>query len=381
MARRRVDTPGRRSARVYWRRRLAALAALALGAVAVAMVVRGLGGHDEASSGTAGGDASSAERTVRFTVAASGDLLIHSPVFFKALEYGGGAGYDFRPMLADVRRIVRAADLGICHLEVPLTAGQPTGFPAFQAPASLADAIRWTGWDACSTGSNHSLDAGPEGVSFTLRQLQRRGIAHSGTNASAQAPRAATLRVKGVELALLAYVSDEIPGIPPPPNDWTLNFADAERISADARAARRAGADAVIVSLHWGIEYQSAPSAVQRRLAERLTRSADVTALIGQHVHVVQPIRRLNGKPVVFGEGNLLSNQTVACCPAESQDGLIALLDFRSGPDGTRVERVRYVPTWVRHPDYRVVRAPPDSYRRTVATVGRRPGIVPLGDG
>ena len=284
-------------------------------------------------------------------------------------------------MLTDERRIVRSADLGICHLEVPLTSGTPTGFPAFQAPAALADAIKWTGWDACSTASNHSQDAGPDGVPFTLRQLDRRQIKHSGTNTSAQAPRAAVMRVKGVEVAFLAYVSNEVPGIPPPPNDWTLNFAEADRILADAKAARRAGADAVIVSLHWGIEYQAAPSEIQLELARRLTKSPDVTALIGQHVHVVQPIRRVNGKPVVFGEGNLLSNQTAACCPAESQDGLIALLEFRSGPDGTRVERVRYVPTWVQQPEYRVVRAPAESYQRTVTTVGRSRGIAPLGEG
>jgi poly-gamma-glutamate capsule biosynthesis protein CapA/YwtB (metallophosphatase superfamily) len=387
MARRPVVTPGRRSAGIYWRRRIAALAALAVALLAVVLVVRSLAGGDDGGSNGAGGSADSGDEeaaekpTVRFTVAASGDLLIHSPVFYRALEYGGGARYDFRPMLTDVRRIVQQADLGICHLEVPLTAGTPTGFPAFQAPASLADAIKWTGWDACSTASNHSQDAGPDGVPFTLRQLDRRQIKHSGTNMSAQAPRAAVMRAKGVEVAFLAYVSNEVPGIPPPPNDWTLNFAEAERILADAKAARRAGADAVIVSLHWGIEYQAAPSEIQLQLARRLTKSPDVTALIGQHVHVVQPIRRINGKPVVFGEGNLLSNQTAACCPAESQDGLVALLEFRSGPGGTRVERVRYIPTWVQQPEYRVVRAPPESYQRTVATVGQRPGIAPVGEG
>ena len=380
-------TPGRRSAGIYWRRRLAALAALALALLAVVLVVRGLAGGGDGSGG-GGGSAENAEDedapeqpTVRFTVAASGDLLIHGPVFYRALEYGGGTRYDFRPMMTDVRRIVRQADLGICHLEVPLTGGTPTGYPAFQAPASLADTIKWTGWDACSTASNHSQDAGPDGVPYTIRQLERRGIKHSGTNTSADAPRAAVMRVKGVEVALLAYLSDEVPGIPPPPNEWTLNWAEADRILADAKAAKRAGAEAVIVSLHWGVEYQAAPSTRQLELARRLTKSPDVTAIIGQHAHVVQPIRRLNDKPVVFGEGNLVSNQTVACCPAESQDGLIALLDFRSGPEGTRVTKVRYVPTWVQQPEYRVVPAPAESYQRTVATVGRRPGISPEGEG
>ena len=166
--------------------------------------------------------------------------------------------------------------------------------------------------------------------------------------------------------------------MPSPPHPWSVRFADADRILADARAARRAGAGAVLVSVHWGDEYRHEPSASQRRLADRLTRSRDIAAVIGQHVHVVQPIRRVNGKPVVFGEGNLLSNQTAACCPAASQDGLVALLDLVAGPKGVRVARVRYLPTWVQHPEYRVVRAPPASRRRTVRVAGRARGIEPV---
>jgi hypothetical protein len=69
-------------------------------------------------------------------------------------------------------------------------------------------------------------------------------------------------------------------------------------------------------------------------------------------VHIVQPIRILNGKPVVFGEGNLISNQTSACCPAASQDGMIVLLTITVDSRGARVTLIRYVPIWVRHPDW-----------------------------
>jgi len=99
---------------------------------------------------------------------------------------------------------------------------------------------------------------------------------------------------------------------------------------------------------------------------------------VGQHVHVVQPIRRVNGKIVVFGEGNLISNQSAACCPAASQDGLIALLRLVADERGVRIRRAGYLPTWVRRPDYAVVPAPPDSWERTVAVVGRRPYLRPL---
>jgi hypothetical protein len=134
----------------------------------------------------------------------------------------------------------------------------------------------------------------------------------------------------------------------------------------------------VIVNLHGGAEYRHAPTPGQLALARTLTRSRNVTAIVGQHAHVLQPIRRLNGKIVVFGEGNLVSNQSGACCPAASQDGLIALLRLVVDESGARVIRVRYLPVWVRHPDYAVVPAPPDSFARTVAVVGRRTYLRPV---
>jgi hypothetical protein len=81
----------------------------------------------------------------------------------------------------------------------------------------------------------------------------------------------------------------------------------------------------------------------------------------------------------VFGEGNLVSNQTAACCPAASQDGLIALIDFVSRNGRVRAKRVRYVPIWVRHPDYRVLPAAQSSisWRRTVSVVGRAGWLRP----
>jgi len=115
-------------------------------------------------------------------------------------------------------------------------------------------------------------------------------------------------------------------------------------------------------------------------------------------VHVVQPIRRVRSRFVVFGEGNLLSNQTAACCPAESQDGLIAVVHVRVGPKEAVVTGVDYVPTYVEHPTLVVqpvgarlaelsrqglgsgalARALRASYRRTVGYAGRSRLIKPL---
>ena len=317
---------------------------------------------------------------VDFTVAASGDLLIHEPVAARALADGGGRRYDFRPMFGSVRARIAGADLALCHMETPLVPGPVQGYPSFRTPPALARSVRAIGWDACSTASNHSLDAGQYGIDTTLRALDKAGLKHAGTARSpSEANRSTIIDVKGTKVAFLSFTA--VSNGQAVPHAWSYNWAGAERIVQAAKSARRRGAQAVIVNLHWGTEFSHAISPAQAVLARQLTRSPAISAIVGQHVHVVQPIRWVNGKPVVFGEGNLVSNQTSACCPAESQEGLIALIDFATSGDRVRAKRVRYVPIWVRHPDYKVLPASRGSlsWKRTVAAAGRRRCIGPSG--
>jgi len=325
-------------------------------------------------AGGPGADGGAPERAVRLTVAASGDLLVHTPVAQRALALGGGRRYDFAPLFASVRRVIAGADLALCHAETALVPGPVQGYPVFHTPPDLARSIRRVGWDACSTASNHSLDAGQYGIETTLRALRGAGVRATGTARSARARRRTTmLRMKGVRVAFLSYTA--VSNGQAVPHPWSVNWASAGLILRDARRARGRGARIVIVNIHWGTEFVAPVSPQQRALAGRLTRSPAIDAIVGQHTHVVQPIRRVHGKPVVFGEGNLISNQTAGCCPVASQDGLIALIDFTVRPGRpARARRIRYVPTWVRHPDMTVMRAAPGSasWNRTVSVAGRR---------
>jgi poly-gamma-glutamate synthesis protein (capsule biosynthesis protein) len=327
---------------------------------------------------------------VSFVVEASGDLLIHSPVFDRALELGGGSHYDFTPMFARIKPYIESADLPLCHVETPMTPAPPHGYPVFNTPPDLATSIRAVGWKVCSTAATHTLDEGQTGIDDTNRALDRAGVLHTGAFSSAAAARTPLIvSVKGIPVAFLSYT--ELTNGIPSPHPWSVNRANARQIIADARRARAAGARAVVVNIHWGDEYVSHPSAFQMNLARRLTASPDITALVGQHVHVPQPIQTINGKLVVFGEGNLISNQTSDCCAPASEDGMIALVTIRVDSQGARVTFIHYVPIWVRHPDYVVLpagtawRTDPgdatelrDSYRRTVATVGRNPYVQPI---
>jgi poly-gamma-glutamate capsule biosynthesis protein CapA/YwtB (metallophosphatase superfamily) len=381
-------------------------------AVSVALIAVVIGACGEAHRGdttpkggaTAGkrsaeGSPPRAQRRVRapqpepvrhLTIEVNGDLLIHSPIFDAARALAGGRGYDFAPMLRRVRPLIRRADLAFCHVETPMAPGPPSGYPRFRTPPALARAIRTTGWDACDTASNHSLDFGQAGIDATGRALRRAGVRHTGSFSSPRGRRRLLImRRRGVKVAFLAYTA--ITNGLPLPHRWSLNLADPRRILRDARRARRAGAQVVLVNVHWGTEYRSSPDAYQRALARRLARSRLITAVVGQHVHVVQPIRRIAGRWVVFGEGNLLSNQTAACCPTASQDGMLVFLHVRVQGARAVVKRIDYVPTWVRHPDFTVLpvgralgrrQADPAllraSWKRTAQVVGRTKRLRPV---
>ncbi|MGH8884244.1 MAG: CapA family protein [Egibacteraceae bacterium] len=297
-----------------------------------------------------------------FTLAFTGDVLSHSGVTRQAAANGAraGGGYDYSPMFAAVRPILSAADLAVCHLETPLSRDNSdlSGYPLFNVPFQLATALADAGYDGCSTASNHALDARADGVAATLEQLDRARIGHSGTARTAEEGATPRLyQVKGVTVGHLSYTFG-LNGLPLPARQpWLANLIDANRILADAHAARAAGAEFVVVSLHWGVEYRWTPTAEQSALAHQLLPSPDIDLIVGHHAHVVQPVERIGAEYVVYGLGNFLSNQSAACCAAAAQDGVI--VEARVTEDAQRgtfaVEALTFTPTRVDRSDFRIV--------------------------
>jgi Bacterial capsule synthesis protein PGA_cap len=378
------------------RRRRATLGAIVLVVAAVLIIV--LSSSGGASSGSSSSTqvhraavaAAHRNRVVTFTVEASGDLLIHSPVWEAALADGGGNHYNFAALFKYIKPIIHGVDLPLCHVETPMTTAPPTGYPTFNTPPELATAIHQVGFKACSTAATHSLDQGQSGIDQTVHFLDHAGVLNTGEFPSAAAQhKVLMMNIKGVKVAFLSY-TDITNGIPSP-HPWSVNRASAPAILGEARRAREQGAQVVIVNLHWGDEYTNQPNAFQMGLARQLTASPLITTVVGQHVHVVQPIRKINGKFVVFGEGNLISNQTESCCGPGTQGGLMAILTIRVQGNQSRVTFVHYVPIWVQHPTYDVLPVgtglkvdPADadalraSYAETVADAGRSADIQPI---
>ncbi|MDH3706602.1 MAG: CapA family protein [Acidimicrobiia bacterium] len=315
------------------------------------------------------------------TMAFTGDLLPHGPVQARAAQLASGSvggpadseSHDFTPMFELVAPVLREADLAICHLETPLSIDGTdlSGYPTFNAPAALAQAAAEAGYDGCSTASNHSWDRGRQGVLDTLTVLDDVGLAAAGTAATADDDRPARYRRNGLAIAHLSYTYGMNGFEVPVDQPWLVDLIDVDQIEADVRAARAGDADVVVVSLHWGIEYQAEPTAEQQAIAERLLAHPDIDLLVGHHAHVVQPADRQRGKVVLYGLGNFLSNQSSACCPAASQDGVIALVTLTE--DGERFRtRVEYVPTWVDRSSFTIVPTSGD----LAAGSGVEPGVL-----
>jgi poly-gamma-glutamate capsule biosynthesis protein CapA/YwtB (metallophosphatase superfamily) len=330
------------------------------------------------------------------TLAFAGDILPHMPLIAAAQQLGAarGVGYDFAPMLAPMAPLLSSADLPLCHLEVPIapTAAQVSGYPVFGAPAELVAGIAAAGYRGCSTASNHSLDKGRAGIQATLDTFDRHGLGHTGT--ARTAAEAATTRIYDADSVRVAHLSYSygFNGIPLPPEaPWAANLIDPNRIVTEARAARDAGADLVVVSLHWGTEGQVVPDAQQQAVAPVLAASPHVDLVIGHHAHVVQPIQRVGGKFVVFGLGNQLHNQR----DRTQRDGLTVIATASQGEDGRyAVTAVEAVPTWMDKSGWQVVpitaaladAATPEglraelvaSYQRTVAVLNQSGPVAGL---
>ncbi|MEW2619160.1 CapA family protein [Streptomyces sp. NPDC048106] len=243
-----------------------------------------------------------------FTLVATGDILTHPAVLDRASSDTAGGGYDFRPMLSGVEPLVHGADLALCHLE------DGAGDAAPRFPPQLAQDLAMTGYDGCATASEHALDGGADGIRGTLDTLDAAGLKHAGTARSAEESRRTTLyRAGSAEVAQLSYTFDTEQPLPSG-QPWALGPIDADRITADARAARKAGADVVVLCLHWGTGGDDAPTEEQTALAHRLTASADghrpdVDLILGAHTHVPQPYEKVNGTWVVYGLGDQISDE------------------------------------------------------------------------
>jgi poly-gamma-glutamate capsule biosynthesis protein CapA/YwtB (metallophosphatase superfamily) len=302
-----------------------------------------------------------AARTV--TVLGSGDVLIHPPLWEQAhADAAGHHGYDFGPMYASVAPDTEAVDLAICEMETPLAPpkGPFSGWPDFSAPPQVLIALKHVGYDSCTTASNHSIDQGYDGVVRTLNELDEAGLKHTGSARNAKdadTPLIITA-ANGVKIAQIAY-SFDFNGIAiPSGKPWIANLTNVPAILAAAHRAKQAGADIVVLSMHWGTEYDHLATPTQKEQANALLASPDIDVILGDHAHVVQPAQKLHGKWDFYCMGNQISRHADPI--AESREGLMPRVTFTEiAPGQFKITKVEAIPTWMQDdPKLRLIDIP-----------------------
>ncbi|MBE2197288.1 MAG: CapA family protein, partial [Anaerolinea sp.] len=239
----------------------------------------------------------------------SGEVTV---IFVGDVLLGRGVDPSADP-LRDVTPWLSAADLTIGNLEGYIAPGEPpivNRQPSIVNPQSpihlpmpvtAVAALRRAGFDLLSVANNHSLDGGTEGLQETVTRLRHAGLHPVGLAGSDPV----LVTAHGVRLAFFAFNT-----IPPAPTEGMTpapQFWDAAT-AVPAIQAARAQADAVIVLMHWGFEYEARPDPAQERIAQTLL-DAGADLVVGQHPHVAQPVAVIGDGVVAYSLGNFLFDQ------------------------------------------------------------------------
>ncbi len=283
---------------------------------------------------------------ISLSLVAVGDILMHQDVKRAAdLDPNG-----FQALWVDLIPLFHEADLAFGNLETPVapTTGRP-GVPfQFNAPESLPAALRASGFTVLSTANNHAFDQGTKGVSETLNRLQAEHLVAIGSGEDR--PRAETTQIverQGLRIAFLGFTDIFNIDLNRRATEPWVRPLDLEPALQAVREAR-GQADLVVVSIHWGNEYQHQPTKRQRDIAHALvTAGGDV--ILGHHPHVLQPVELMEagGRKVLvaYSLGNFISNQDrmyradlFPVAGGDNRDGAALKLRFeqRQDPEGRK---------------------------------------------
>ncbi|MCS1351197.1 CapA family protein [Mechercharimyces sp. CAU 1602] len=281
------------------------------------------------------------------TIAAMGDLMMHSDQIQAGKQADGSYQYD--SFFTEIEPYLKEADLAIANFETTLAGEERpySGYPRFHAPDAFADAVLRAGFDLVTTANNHSMDTGEKGVIRTYTQLKKSGLIPVGTAPTAAEQKPVIVEKNGIKLAFLAY-AEHTNGLPvPAEKQYLVNLIDPVKMKKDIELSKELGAEAVIVGLHFGPEYQRSPSEQQQKIVEQAFKfGADV--VLGGHPHVLQPMKQTEvegeEKFVIYSMGNAISGQTIDY----TDEGILVYVTLTEDPHTKQIsfEKASYIPTY-----------------------------------
>ena len=307
----------------------------------------------------------------RARISVTGDVIIHNALLDSAKVSKNKYNFDY--IYKYFKSYAEASDYAVTNLETTLGGADYTGYPVFNTPDSLLDSITGTGFDMLLTANNHANDTGFKGMSRTAKVLNERKIDFIGTVENKDDKRYLVKEINGIKIGMICYTYEgkARSGGRKALNGWMNNKSAAiintfnERnlnefyteLEQRLSAMKAEGAEATMVYLHWGEEYQLEPNSVQKKIAQKLC-DMDVDVIVGGHPHVVQPMALLTSgtdsehKTVcIYSMGNSVSNQRknyMKLKTGHTEDGVFISYVFTKYSDGRVIlSDVDLLPTWI----------------------------------
>lgn len=313
--------------------------------------------------------------TARATITVTGDIMSHMPVINAGLS---GGSYNYDKFFTYITDYVSQADFAVANLETTLAGTENgdkySGFPKFNCPDAMADALKNAGFDLLLTANNHTYDTGAYGMTRTQEVITDRGLLHLGTTASAEDPNYLVQDVNGIRIGMVCYTYGEIDdatgqksvnGLPIRTSlTETINVFDYtkldrfyEEMETLIGTMRDEGAEAIVLFIHWGNEYQMPQNSYQTSIAQEMC-DLGVDVIAGGHPHVIQPAELLasNADPnhrtlCVYSVGNALSNQRASNMDLDTghtEDGMLFSFTFVKYANGqVFLDSAEILPTWL----------------------------------
>lgn len=294
--------------------------------------------------------------------AAAGDNIIHEAVFTDAKnvasvyasETGKKVEYRFADMYEGVADVIKGADLAYVNHETPV-AGKSfgiSGYPDFNAPEEIGDDLAEVGFDIINIANNHMLDMGAKGYENSIKYWKEKGeeknLTVIGGYTKSDYDNIRYVTANGIKIALLSYTTlinyghkNDIPA----GSDLIIPYANESDMRRQVALAKDGGADAIVVTMHWGIEDDFKPNAEQKKYAKILA-DLGVDVILGSHSHTLQPVEWIEGENgnktlCAYSLGNLISTMYYSYYMV----GGILTFDLVKTEDGVSVENPILVPT------------------------------------
>lgn len=277
----------------------------------------------------------------------AGDVLLHLRLAYWS-ENGKG-GYDFNPIFKLIKPIIKKADLAIVNQETILGGKElgVSGYPTFNGPYELGDAIANAGFDVVLQSNNHSLDRGKQGIYNCLNFWKKYPkIKTVGINTSeAQKKKLCIYKKNGIKVAILNYTYGTN-GIPLPKDmPYAVNYLVKDEVINDIKRAEKE-ADFTIVCPHWGTEYYRGITDYQKTWSKIFVENG-VDLVLGAHPHVIEPIKYVTDKKtghkmlVYYSLGNFVNSTMSDGRVGDRYVGGIAKVKLKRGADN-KVRIVKY---------------------------------------